>query len=215
MENRLMQVSIGVILSVGLLTEVGCRGAGQTVYFDVVPKQASAQTANADGVKIVIEPFEDRRAEKSRIGMRTHLWGGETYFNVPGEKPGDVYAQALVERLKARGWSDRGWNVRVASAASVPDADIVISGQIFEFAAHAKSRIFSTALATSSKLTITARNKVDGSSTNRSLEGARTDTVVWFSEDDVKHLVTETINDTLDRYISDTTISQRALRPNR
>ena len=215
MKNRLMQVSIGVILSVGLLAVFGCRGAGQTVHLDVVPKSQPAQMTDPDGVKIAIEPFEDRRADKTRFGLRTHLWGGETYFNVTGGKPGDVYAQALAERLKGRAWSDRSWTVTVGPAASVPDADIVISGQIFEFTAHAKSRILSTALSTSNKLTITARNKVDGSSTNRSLEGAQTDTVFWFSEDDVKQLVTETIKETLDRYISDTTISQRALRPNR
>ena len=215
MKNRLMRAGLGIVLTAQLLGLSGCAGTGKTMYFDVVPKPQPAQLTEPEAVKVVIEPFEDRRVEKNRIGMRTHLWGGVTYFNVAGEKPGEVYAQALAERLKARGWSDRAWNVRVASAASVPDADIVISGQVFEFAAHAKSRIFSTALSTSNKLTVTARNKVDGSSTSRSLEGAQTDTVFWFSEDDVKQLVTETIKDTLDRYISDTTISQRALRPNR
>ena len=91
----------------------------------------------------------------------------------------------------------------------------MISGQIFEFAANAKSRMFSTYLTTSNKLTITARNNVDRSLTSRSLEGAQSDTVVWFNEDDVKKLMTGTVKDTLDRYISDTTISERALRPSR
>lgn len=215
MKNRLMHVSIGVLLSVGMLAVLGCRGSGETVHFDVVPKQETEHMADLDGVKIVIEPFEDRRADKSRIGMRTHVWGGETYFNVTGDKPGNVYAQALAERLKGKAWSGQSWNARVDRAASAPDADIVISGQIFEFVANAKSRVFSTALSASTKLTITARNKIDGSSTSRSLEGSQTDTVIWFLEDDVKHLMTETIKDTLDRYILDTTISQRALRPNR
>ncbi|HET9575573.1 MAG TPA: hypothetical protein VFP04_04175, partial [Nitrospira sp.] len=193
----------------------GCGGSGQTFYLDVLPKQQPAQTADPETVKIVIEPFEDRRVEKNRIGMRTHLWGGTTYFNVAGEKPGQVYAQALAERLQARGWQDRAWNVKVASAGSSPDADIVISGQIFEFAANAKSRLFSTYITTSNKLTITARNNVDRSSTNRSIEGSQSDTVVWFAEDDVKQLMAVTIKDTLDRYLSDTTILQRAVRPSR
>jgi hypothetical protein len=38
---------------------------------------------------------------------------------------------------------------------------------------------------------------------------------VWFSEDDVKRLLTATVKDTIDRYLADTTISQRALRPAR
>ncbi|HZH49307.1 MAG TPA: hypothetical protein VFD86_06020, partial [Nitrospira sp.] len=117
--------------------------------------------------------------------------------------------------LQARGWQDRAWNVKVAPAGSNPDADIVISGQIFEFAANAKSRLFSTYITTSNKLTITARNNVDRSSTNRSIEGSQSDTVVWFAEDDVKQLMAATMKDTLDRYLLDTTILQRAVRPSR
>ncbi len=215
MKNPLVRVGLAMVLSLGLLASSGCGGSGQTFYLDVLPKQQPAQTADPETVKIVIEPFEDRRVEKNRIGMRTHLWGGTTYFNVAGEKPGQVYAQALADRLQARGWQDRAWNVKVASAGSSPDADIVISGQIFEFAANAKSRLFSTYLTTSNKLTITARNNVDRSSTNRSIEGSQSDTVVWFAEDDVKQLMAATIKDTLDRYLSDTTILQRAVRPSR
>jgi hypothetical protein len=214
-KNPLIRVGAGMVLSFGLLTSSGCGGSGQTFYFDVVPKQQQPQVVEPEGVKIVIEPFEDRRVEKSRIGMRTHLWGGVTYFNVAGEKPGQVYAQALAERLQTKGWQDRAWNVRVAQAGTTTDADIVISGQIFEFTANAKSRLFSTYITTSNKLTITARNNVDRSMTSRSLEGAQSDTVVWFTEDDVKQLMTTTVKDTLDRYLSDTTISQRAVRPSR
>ena len=215
MKNPLVRVGSAMVLSLGLLASSGCGGSGQTFYLDVLPKQQPAQMADPETVKIVIEPFEDRRVEKNRIGMRTHLWGGTTYFNVAGEKPGQVYAQALAERLQARGWQDRAWNVKVAPAGSSPDADIVISGQIFEFAANAKSRLLSTYITTSNKLTITARNNVDRSSTNRSIEGSQSDTVVWFAEDDVKQLMAATIKDTLDRYLSDTTILQRAVRPSR
>ena len=214
-KKRLVRVVAGMMLSVGLLAGSGCGGTGQTFYFDVIPKQQPGPLIEAEPIKIVIEPFEDRRVEKTRVGMRTHLWGGVTYFNVAGEKPGEVYAQALAERLKARGWQDRAWNVRVATAGSVMDADIVISGQIFEFTANAKSRLFSTYLTAANRLTITAQNKADGSSTSRSLEGAQTDTVIWFAEEDVQKLLASTVKDTLDRYLSDTTIAQRALRPAR
>ncbi len=215
MKNPLVRACAGMVLAIGLLTSAGCGGTGQTFYLDVIPKPQPGPLVEAEPVKIVVEPFEDRRVEKNRVGMRTHLWGGFTYFNVAGEKPGEVYAQALADRLKAKGWQDRSWNVRVAPAGSVTDADIVISGQIFEFAAHAKSRFFSTHLTASNKLAIVARNKADGSSTSRSLEGAQSDTVIWFGEDDVRQLLAATIKDTLDRYLSDTTIAQRALRPSR
>lgn len=215
MRHSLVRVGAGILLSVGLMTSAGCGGSGQTTYFDVFPQQQPVQQAEPEGLKIVIEPFEDRRADKNHVGMRTHLWGGVTHFNVAGGRPGEVYANALADRLRASGWLNQSWDVRVAPAGSMPNADIVISGQIFEFAANAKSRMFSTYLTTSNKLTISARNNVDRSSTSRSLEGAQSDTVVWFSEDDVKRLMTATIKDTLDRYLADTTISQRAVRPSR
>lgn len=213
MKNPLLGVGAGMVLSVGLLTASGCGGTGQTVYLDVIPKLQPGPQVEAEPVKIVIEPFEDRRVEKNRVGMRTHLWGGFTYFSVAGEKPGEVYAQALAERLKAKGWQDRSWNVRVGPAGSMTDADIVISGQIFDFAANAKSRLFSTYITTSNKLAITARNNADRSSTNRNLEANLSDTVVWFGEDDVQRLLTDTVKETIDRYVLETGISQRALRP--
>jgi hypothetical protein len=106
----------------------------------------------------------------------------------------------------------------MASSGATPnpnDTDIVISGQLIDFSANAKSRLFSTAVNTSSKLVITARNLGDQSSTTRGIEGAQRDTVVWFSEDDVQQLLSATLKDGIDRYLDDTTITQKALRPAR
>ncbi len=47
------------------------------------------------------------------------------------------------------------------------------------------------------------------------MESAQSDTVVWFGEDDVKRLLTATVKDTIDRYLADTTVSKRAVRPGR
>jgi len=212
------RMGVGIVFAASLLMGAGCGGTGKTVYLDVQPKQAAAQYLEPEPVRIVIESFEDRRLEKNRLGLRTHLWGGVTYFNVAGERPGDVIAQALVDRLKTRGWKDRAWTVRVASGGVVTnlnDADIVISGQLLDFSANAKSRPFSTVMNTSSKMVITARNLGDQSSTTRTVEGAQRDTVGWFSEADVQQLMAATLKDGIDRYLADTTIEQKALRPAR
>ncbi|MBK5283375.1 MAG: hypothetical protein JJE16_14995 [Nitrospiraceae bacterium] len=209
------RLGVGIVIAASLLVGAGCAGTGKTVYLNLQQKQAAAQYQEPEPVRIVIETFEDRRLEKNRLGLRTHLWGGVTYFNVVGEHPGDVIAQALVDRLTARGWKDRAWTVRVASSGAVTnlnDADIVISGQLLDFSANAKSRLFSTVLNTSSKMVITARNLGDQSTTTRGVEGAQRDTVVWFSEDDVQQLLAATLKDSIDRYLVDTTIEQKALR---
>ncbi|HKO30130.1 MAG TPA: hypothetical protein VJU54_03260 [Nitrospiraceae bacterium] len=216
MKQLRQRLGVGIAIMASLLMGMGCGGTGKTAYLDLQLKQPVAQYQEPEPVRIVIEPFEDRRLDKSRLGLRTHLWGGVTYFNVAGERPGDVVAQAIADRLKTRGWKDRAWMVRMASSGAVTnlnDADIVISGQLLDFSANAKSRLFSTAVNTSSKLVVTARNLGDQSSTTRGIEGAQRDTVVWFSEDDVQQLLAATLKDGIDRYLDDTTIVQKALRP--
>jgi len=211
-----LRLGVGIALTASLLMGTGCGGTGKTAYLNIQQKQTAAQYQEPEPVRIVIETFEDRRLEKGRLGLRTHLWGGVTYFNVAGERPGDVIAQALADRLTMRGWKDRAWTVRVASSGAVTnvnDADIVISGQVLDFSANAKSRLFSTVMNTSSKVVITAKNLGDQSTTTRSVEGAQRDTVVWFHEDDVQQLLAATLKDDIDRYLEDTTISQKALRP--
>ena len=212
------RLGVGIVLAASLLMGAGCGGTGKTFYLDLQQKQAAAQYMEPEPVRIVIESFEDRRLEKNWLGLRTHLWGGVTYFDVAGERPGDVITQALADRLKTRGWKDRAWTVQVASSGAVAnlnDADIVISGQILDFSANAKSRVFSTVLSTSSKMVITARNLGDQSTTIRNVEGAQRDTVVWYSEDDMQQMLAATLKDGIDRYLADTMIEQKALRPAR
>jgi hypothetical protein len=209
-------LGVGIALTAILLMGAGCGGTGKTFFLDLQQKQMAGRYQEPEPVSIVIEPFEDRRLEKNRLGLRTHLWGGVTYFNVAGERPGDVVAQALADRLKTRGWKDRAWTVRMASSGAVTnqnDTDIVISGQLLDFSANAKSRLFSTVVNTSSKIMITAKNLGDQSSTTRAIEGAQRDTVVWFNEEDVQQLLAATLKDGIDRYLDDTTIVQKALRP--
>jgi hypothetical protein len=209
MLRQLMGVSLVGVMAV----MAGCVGKGETRYLDVRTPTAAAPSPEQEPVKIVIEPFEDRRDDKTRVGQRTHLWGGTTLFNVAGERPGEVIAQALADRLKNRGWRGRPWKVQVGRSMDVPDADIIISGQVSEFSATAKSRVFSTVINASNKFSIQARNVGDTSTTIRSVEGAQRTTVFWFAEEDVQELLAATLKDGIDRFIADTMVADRALRP--
>jgi hypothetical protein len=191
----------------------GCAGKGELRQFDLQTKQSPPPSTGMEPVKIVIEPFEDRRMDKSHIGSRSHLWGGVTHFDVTGGRPADVLAQALVSRLQSRGWGDRPWNVRLGQAGSAAEADIVISGQVEDFSANAKSRVFSTVIDTKTRFAIQAKNLADSSTTTRTIEGVRSRTVLWFDEEDVRELLADTLNDGIDRVIVDTKIAQKALRP--
>jgi hypothetical protein len=204
---------VGVSLVGVMAVMAGCVGKGETRYLDVRTPTAAAPSPEQEPVKIVIEPFEDRRDDKTRVGQRTHLWGGVTVFNVAGERPGEVIAQALADRLKNRGWRGRPWKVQVGRSADAPDADIIISGQVAEFSATAKSRVFSTVINASNKFSMQARNVGDSSTTIRSVEGAQRTTVFWFAEEDIQELLAATLKDGIDRFVADTMVSDRALRP--
>ena len=206
-----MSMVCGAALIVSV--SAGCAGKSELRYLDFQTKQPAAQSAEMEPVTIVIEPFEDRRADKARIGTRTHLWGGATHFDVVGGRPADMVRQALANRLKTRGWGNRAWNVRLGQAGSAADADIVISGQVQDFSAGAKSRVFSTVIDAKSRLTIQAKNAEDKSTTTRSIEGARSRTVFWFNEQDVQELLTATLDDGIERLIADTMVAQKSLRP--
>ena len=213
MKPMILRQVVGVSLVGVLAVTAGCAGKGETRYLDVRTPTAAAPSPEQEPVKIVIEPFEDRRDDRTRVGQRTHLWGGVTVFNVAGERPGEVIALALADRLKNRGWRGRPWKVQVGQSADAPDADIIISGQVSEFSATAKSRVFSTVINTSNKFSIQARNVIDSSTTIRSVEGAQRTTVFWFAEEDVQELLAATLKEGIDRFIADTMVTDRALRP--
>lgn len=212
MERSCLHVPLvwGVVMLVSSV--VGCAGKGEVRHFDLQPKQSAVPTTGVEPVKIVVEPFEDRRTNSTRIGSRSHLWGGVTHFDVTGGRPAELIAQQLAHRLQTRGWGDRPWNVRLEQAGSSTDADILITGEVEELSANAKSRLFSTVIETKQRLVIQAKNRADNSSTTRMIEGARTRTVFWFEDEDVRDLLMDTINDGIDRFVIDTKIAQNGLR---
>jgi len=201
----------GAVLIV--MSVAGCAGTGELRHLNLQPKQSATPPTATEPVKIVIAPFDDRRVNKTHIGVRSHLGGGITLFDVNGRKPVDVIVQSLINRLQSRGWGDRAWNVSLQQGDSDADADIVISGQVDEFSANAKSRVFSTLIDTKSRIEIQAKNVSDNSTTARTVENARTKTVFWFDEEDVQELLTDTLADGIDRLIADTKIAGKALKP--
>lgn len=197
----------------GLALLLGCAGTGEMVSLNLQTQQPFAQSSQTEPLKIVIEPFEDLRTDRSKIGQRTHLGGGVTNFNVNGGAPGVTIAEALAETLRQRGWNRRGWDARVVQAGvGVSGADIVIGGEIRDFSTNAKSRVFNTKLTGESRLVIKARNLADDSSTVRNIQGEQTKLVFWFTSEDVETLMSGLLQDGIERFITDTKIEGRTLK---
>ncbi len=215
METHTFRLAFGIGSIIGLLALTGCAAKGEVVYLEIqavpaAPLSAKQQGGQREEIKVAVEVFEDQRPEKNHLGVRTHIWGGVTYFNVIGGKEGDVVAQVVADHLKQKGW--RVWVRRHGSPTPEGDPDVILTGQVQEFSAHAKSRFLSTKLTAKSKLAVQARNAVDGSTTSMNLEGTSTESVFWFEPKDLQDLVNQTLKESLDKLTADTKVEKRALR---
>jgi hypothetical protein len=206
MIRRLMLAVCGI----SLFTVVGCAGTGDHIPLQVQPLlEAPATLAKSAGaLRVAITVFEDGRSAKDGIGTRTHLWGGVSYFDVPGGKPGEVVAQALATYLTSKGWQAEVLKPGTTSNS----ADVVLSGMLKDLAVDAKSGVGSTKITTSSKIGVQARNVADGSVVRMTLRGAGSDRVFWFNPEDAQEILNEVLTQGFAKLVQDTTVENHLLR---
>lgn len=198
------QAIVPFIGCVGLVTIVGCAGTGEVIPIHLRATPAVGEKAAAP-LRVAIGAFEDGRLYQTGLGVRTHLWGGVSYFDVPGSKPADAVAHALTEYLTAKGW-------RVVKPEQGEGVDVVIAGKIQECSVRAKSRVGFTEITTHTKLAIQAANRGDGSVVRMVLNGTGAEDVFWFDPDDVEAVVNEVLASSFSKLTQDTTVVNRMLR---
>jgi len=193
-----------------LLVLTGCAGSGQTVALDVkaVPT-TKAINQRLQEVTVAVEPFEDLRPDKAKLGVRTHIWGGETVFNVPGGKVSEVMAQVVADYLKHMGF--QAWVRRPGEKEPTGDPDIKVTGQIPQLSVHAKSRFFSTVITAKAKAVIQAVNADDRSTVRLNLDGSREDTVFWFEPSEVQEVLNRMLKDNMEKLLADTKVVDHSL----
>ncbi|HUI68993.1 MAG TPA: YajG family lipoprotein [Spirochaetia bacterium] len=191
----------------GLVVMVGCAGTGEVIPLQLhaVPPIPENVAKSAEPLRVAIGEFEDVRSYRTGLGVRTHLWGGVSYFDVPGGKPGDAVAQALTEYLTAKGW-------HVIKPGSSERADVGLVGKILELFVHAKSRVGFTQMTTQTKLAIRANNSSDGSLVRMTLNGAGSEDVFWFEPEDLEAVVNDVLTDSFNKLVHDTKVEHTSLR---
>ena len=197
-----------ILLVMGLTAVAGCAGTGETVRLSLKPVGTPA--SQGSGEKILVVPFEDQRPTQERLGVRTHLWGGFTYFDVTGGKPGEAVAQAVADHLKKTGRP--AWYGSPGGGGPDGTADVTLTGQVRELSADAKSRFGSTAITVKFHVTLQAVNAADGSTTRMTLEGSRDDAVFWFMPKDVEKLLNEAVSESLEKLLADVKVEGRSWR---
>lgn len=193
---------------IGLAALAGCAGTGEVIPLQIHPLAAKSESGSKPTapLRVAVGSIEDNRSHHTNLGVRTHLWGGVSYFDVPGGKPSDVIAQALADYLAAKGW-------QVAKQGTGEGgADVVITGKILDLSVHAKSRVGFTEVTANTKLALQAQNVADGSMIHMTLNGSGSDDVFWFEPEDVQSLANDVLADSFGKLIQDTTIEHKQLR---
>jgi uncharacterized lipoprotein YajG len=155
---------------------------------------------------VAVGSIEDGRSHKTGLGIRTHLWGGVSYFDVPGGNSTDTIAQALTDYLTAQGWQ------MTKRGAGDQKADVVLTGKMLDFSVHAKSRVGFTEITAKTKLALQAQNVADGSTIRMTLNGNGADDVFWFDPEDAQTLVNGVLTDSFSKLVQDTTVENKQLR---
>jgi hypothetical protein len=191
----------------GLITLIGCVGTGEVIplQLDVAPAGVQKIVKPNEPLKVVIGEFVDGRKSQTGLGIRTHLWGGVSYFDVPGNKPAETVARLLTDYLIANGWN-------VLKEGSTERADVVLTGKILELFVRAKSRVGFTEMTTKTKLAIQATNLSDDSIVRMTLSGGGSEDVFWFDREDLEKVVNEVLADSFSKLVQDTTVVNRMLR---
>lgn len=201
-----------VVVGMALILLSACAGAGAVVALNLraIPSAASLLDPDAEQIAVLVEPFEDLRSQQSRLGLRTHLGGGFTYFSVEGRDTAGTFTRVVGEYLEQMGWLV--WVKKPGEPAPPVSPDVRVTGQLKELSVHAKSGLGSTVITCKLKAVVRGVNAADQSTVSVSLEAIRTRTVLWFETDDVQELVNQTLRDSLRKLMADLKVVDRTLR---
>lgn len=204
--RRYLNAAIGFIGII--LFATGCAGKGERIDLKVpIAYGVNERVAAMSSATVAILPFEDNRTNRSHLGTRYHLWGGESHFGLPGGTLGESTAQAFADYLK-----ERGWNAAVAKGNGATGVDVTITGQLVDIAVDAKSGVGKTDLNGKNRLIIFVKNHADGSQVRETLTSTGTNQVFWFDPEDAQDLLNELYNKNFEKFVSDTSLDGKVLK---
>lgn len=192
----------------GIILVSGCAGKGENINLKVpVESGADGKVVAMNSATIAIQPFEDNRTDPAHLGMRHHLWGGESHFSLPSGTLGDATAQAFAEYLKGK-----GWNASVAKGNGAAGADMTITGKLVDVGVDAKSGIGQTTLNAKSRMVVQVKNLADGSQIRETLSSTGSNQVIWFDPEDAQELLNDLYNKNFEKFVTDTKLDGKILK---
>lgn len=198
-------VAIGLL---GIILAAGCAGKGERIDLTVPIASGTGEKVDAmSSPTVAIQPFEDHRTDRSRLGTRHHLWGGESHFSLSNGTLSEATAQAFADYLKGK-----GWNATVAEGNRAAGADITITGTLVDVGVDAISGIGKTALNSKNRMIVQVQNHADGSQVRETLTSTGANQVFWFDPEDAQELLNELYNKSFEKFVKDTKLDGKILK---
>ena len=197
---------------VGTLALSACQGSGQTINFDpraLASQPTKVETVRENDLTILVEPFQDARPQQHRLGSRTHMWGGVTYFTAWNGRISEGMANLAIAYLKERQW--RAFKSTAETNAD-PSSDVTLKGTVLSLNANAKSRPGATDITVDMKVRFEAKNKTDGSTVRMVLGANGSDSVAFFEPKDVERLINLVAKDLYQQLFQDLIVKNKAFQ---
>lgn len=198
-----------LLYGIGIVVVAGCAGKGERIDI-AIPGAATAERAApaiANGPRIAVLPFDDQRANQAHLGMRSHLWGGASYFDLQTGTIPKAAAQALIGYLNRQ-----GWKASLARTVGSEGADITLTGTIHELSVDATGGIMHTDLAAKNTMKFQITNHADDSVIRERVSGSGSDQVFWFEPADAQRLTDELFEKNFQKLLGDLRIEGRTIR---
>jgi hypothetical protein len=198
-------IGIGIL---GIILVAGCAGKGERIDLKVpMVSGADGKVPTMSSATVAIQPFEDHRTDRSRLGTRHHLWGGKSHFSLPNSTLGEATAQAFADFLNGK-----GWNATVVKGHGAEGADMTITGRLIDVGVDATSGIGQTTLSAKNRMDVQVKNRADGSHIRETLTGTGTNQVFWFDPEDAQELLNELYNKNFEKFVADTKLDGTVLK---
>lgn len=209
-EGSVKHLALGLIVVGSAALWGGCATKGDAVPITVgIKPPATPATAQVhSAVKVAVTPFQDDRADRTKLGTRHSFWGTEEPYTVKNGTVGEAAAKALAEYLSRKGWQAR----YAATAGESGGADVVISGKVQDLSADAHGSMGSTDITAKNKVVIQAANKADGSSITSTTAHTGTYTVFWYAPEDGEEILSEVLEKNFEKFVGQTKFDGAALR---
>ena len=195
--------------ALGLLAVAACVGNGEVIPVKVALKPSAVGVApsGGGGATVALLPFEDSRAERSRLGTRHSVWGSRMDFAPQGGGPGETTAQALASYL-----ASKGWRAQYMTTSMAGDTDVVISGRILDLSVNANGSLGGTEVTAKNKLLVQAKNRADGSSLTETIGHSGNYHVFWFEQEDGEDILADVLEKNFEKFVANTKIDGKTIR---